>query len=53
MTLRSTRILVVIILPGVFSWGDHPYDEITDFIKQVGNQNIPITAICGATSIPR
>jgi len=41
--------LSMIILTGSFSWGEHRYDEIADFVRKVRVRNIPVAAICGAT----
>lgn len=42
-------VLALVILPGGFSWQDHRYEEIAQFVKKVMEQEIPIAAICGAT----
>lgn len=41
--------LAMLILPGGFSWGENPYNEIADFVEKVKNLEVPIAAICGAT----
>lgn len=41
---------VIAILPGGLSWEENDYDEITEFVKQLTERNIPIAAICGATT---
>lgn len=41
--------LALVILPGGFSWKEHRYEEIANFIKSVLEQKIPVAAICGAT----
>lgn len=46
---QSFDNLAMIILPGGFSWGEHRYDEIADFVRRAHDSGIPIAAICGAT----
>lgn len=41
--------LRMVILPGGYSWDEHPHKEIVDFLKTVQARHIPIAAICGAT----
>ncbi len=41
--------LAMLILPGGFSWGEHKYQVIADFVKKVRELGIPVAAICGAT----
>lgn len=41
--------LAMLILPGGFSWGEHSYQEIADFVAKVHEASVPIAAICGAT----
>lgn len=40
----------IIILPGGLSWEENDYDEIAEFIRNIANANIPVAAICGATT---
>jgi len=42
--------LAMIILPGGFSWEENDYDEIAGFIQSAVKLDIPIAAICGATT---
>ncbi|MFM9327504.1 type 1 glutamine amidotransferase family protein [Paenibacillus mesotrionivorans] len=42
--------LAMVILPGGLSWEEHEYGEIADFIRKVQNTDIPVAAICGATT---
>lgn len=42
--------VAIIILPGGLSWEENDYDEIAAFIKVVTQANIPVAAICGATT---
>ncbi len=41
--------LAMLILPGGFSWGEHSYQEVADFIEKIHEAGVPIAAICGAT----
>lgn len=40
----------MIVLPGGLSWEENDYNEIAVFIKEAIKANIPIAAICGATT---
>lgn len=40
----------IAILPGGLSWEENDYDEIAEFVKKLTEKNIPIAAICGATT---
>lgn len=40
----------MIILPGGLAWEENDYDEIAVFIKNAIKLNIPVAAICGATT---
>lgn len=40
----------IAILPGGLSWEENDYDEIAEFVKQLTERNIPVAAICGATT---
>ncbi len=40
----------IIILPGGLSWGENDYDEIGEYIQKAKQKNVPIAAICGATT---
>ncbi|MDD3428718.1 MAG: glutamine amidotransferase [Oscillospiraceae bacterium] len=42
--------VAMIILPGGLSWEERDYPEIAEFIKTVVQADIPIAAICGATT---
>ena len=42
--------LAMIILPGGLSWGENDYREIAEFIKKIMELNIPVAAICSATT---
>lgn len=46
---RNFNDLAMLILPGGFSWGEHKYQVIADFVKNVHELGIPVAAICGAT----
>jgi putative intracellular protease/amidase len=41
--------VAMLILPGGFSWGERPYDEIAAFVRKIHEAGIPVAAICGAT----
>ena len=40
----------IAILPGGLSWEENDYDEIAEFVKRLVEINIPVAAICGATT---
>ena len=42
--------LAIVILPGGFSWEENDYDEIAEFVKKIMKLQIPVAAICGATT---
>lgn len=42
--------VAMIILPGGLSWEENDYDEIAEYIKAILQANIPVAAICGATT---
>lgn len=42
--------VAIIILPGGLSWEENDYDEIAEFIRAITQTNIPVAAICGATT---
>lgn len=42
--------LALIILPGGLSWSKNAYAEIADFVRKIRNLQIPIAAICGAST---
>lgn len=47
---RNFDALAIVILPGGLSWEENDYGEIAGFIKKVQMINIPVAAICGATT---
>ncbi|WP_459481637.1 type 1 glutamine amidotransferase family protein [Clostridium saccharoperbutylacetonicum] len=42
--------LAMVILPGGLSWEENDYNEIAEFIKKIMKLQIPVAAICGATT---
>lgn len=42
--------LAMVILPGGLSWEENDYNEIVEFIKKIMKLQIPVAAICGATT---
>jgi len=42
--------VAIIILPGGLTWEENDYDEIAEFIRTIAQTNIPVAAICGATT---
>lgn len=40
----------MVVLPGGLSWEENAYDEIAEFIRIIAQANIPVAAICGATT---
>ncbi len=42
--------VAIVVLTGGLSWGEHDYDDIAKFIKTVVSNNIPVAAICSATT---
>lgn len=42
--------IAMIVLPGGLSWEENDYNEIAVWIKDAIGANIPIAAICGATT---
>jgi len=42
--------VAIIVLPGGLSWEENNYDEIAEFIRAIAQNNIPVAAICGATT---
>ncbi len=42
--------VAMVILPGGMSWEENDYSEIAAFIKEIVAANIPVAAICGATT---
>ncbi|WP_042274459.1 type 1 glutamine amidotransferase family protein [[Clostridium] dakarense] len=47
---KNFNNLAMVILPGGLSWESNDYGEIAEFINRVIELNIPIAAICGATT---
>lgn len=47
---QSYDTLAIVILPGGLSWEEADHAEIAEFIKKLENHNIPVAAICGATT---
>ena len=47
---KNFNSLAIVILPGGLSWEENDYGEIAEFINSVIELNIPIAAICGATT---
>ena len=47
---KNFNSLAMVILPGGLSWEENDYGEIAQFINRVIELNIPIAAICGATT---
>ncbi|WP_238916370.1 type 1 glutamine amidotransferase family protein [Clostridium sp. YIM B02555] len=47
---QSFNNLAMVILPGGLSWEENDYDEIAEFIKKIMKLQIPVAAICGATT---
>lgn len=41
--------LAMVILTGSFTWMEHSYSEIAEFVKKARNSHIPIAAMCGGT----
>ena len=41
--------LAMLIMPGGLSWEGNSYDEIANFVKEIREQKVSISAICGAT----
>lgn len=42
--------MAILIMPGGLSWDENSHDDIADFVTKVQKHNIPIAAICGATT---
>ncbi len=42
--------VAIVILPGGLSWEENDYDEIAEFIHTAIQSDIPIAAICGAST---
>ncbi|AQR94867.1 type 1 glutamine amidotransferase family protein [Clostridium saccharoperbutylacetonicum] len=42
--------LAMVILPGGLFWEENDYNEIAEFIKKIMKLQIPVAAICGATT---
>lgn len=49
-TYQNFNKLAMVILPGGLSWEENDYIEIAEFIKIIIDLEIPIAAICGATT---
>lgn len=47
---KNFNNLSMVILPGGLSWEINDYGEIAEFVNHVIELNIPIAAICGATT---
>lgn len=48
--LHDFSDVVIIILPGGLSWEENDYDEIAEFITLIRQADVPVAAICGATT---
>ena len=46
---RDFDNVVLIILPGGYSWSENQYPEIAAFVREAKTLDIPVAAICGAT----
>lgn len=42
--------VAIVILTGGLSWDEQDYDDIAKFIRSAVDNNIPVAAICGATT---
>jgi len=47
---KNFHALAIVILPGGLSWEENAYYEIAEFIRTVQEKEIPVAAICGATT---
>lgn len=47
---KNFNNLAMVILPGGLSWEENNYSNIAEFIKKIKELQIPIAAICGATT---
>lgn len=48
--LHDFSDVAIIILPGGLSWEENDYDEIAEFITLIRQADVPVAAICGATT---
>lgn len=48
--LHDFSDVAIIILPGGLSWEENDYDEIAEFIRLIRQADVPVAAICGATT---